>query len=282
MDLMSRFILTPIFLLTFFCTMAQRHPAQPVIEAERSFAASSRETNTRNAFLKYFTDDGLMALNGKLVNAKTFWTNREVTNTLLNWWPTVAEISQDGQLGYTTGPYQFFGDRDVKNLAPLANGYYSTVWQKQTTGEWKILVDLGMQMPLENNLPTTVEPPILTASKAIKPVQSIDDVEKNYVHKLNLRGVSFELVFLAENFRLHRPGQRPLLNVADLKKLTNDKYQFQVVGTGMSISKDMAYAYGNVRRVKEGATEAVELNYLRIWVLIDSQWKIVHDVITGE
>src|SRR5262249_45829368 len=63
----------------------------------------------------------------------------------LNWAPIYGDVSQAGDLGYTTGPYTV-EDRSAEKR-PARHGMYSSVWKKQADGSWKVVLDLGIQVP---------------------------------------------------------------------------------------------------------------------------------------
>jgi len=60
----------------------------------------------------------------------------------LNWHPNRAGVARSGELGYTSGAYQFnFKDASGKTISD--RGKYLMVWKKQARGEWKVLLDMN-------------------------------------------------------------------------------------------------------------------------------------------
>jgi ketosteroid isomerase-like protein len=255
----------------------QRHPAEPVAEAELTFAKMSRETNTVNAFVSYLANDAVMFRQGEPVDGLSLWNKRTPDSTLLNWWPVIADASAAGDLGYTTGPYHFFDKRTDK--VPVGNGYYSTIWQKQKDGRWKIKVDLGVQLAELQDLPTGLSyVPIKQSNK--RTVVLIRDLDNTYNKLLSENGMSFDPSHLAKNYRLHRPLIGPKINLASEVTAAeiDKKFQFQHVGGEGSSSNDLAYTYGKVTRTENDGEH--KANYLRVWKNEDGIWKIVLDVVT--
>lgn len=266
-----------ILLLSLLATGSslQRHPAEAVAEAELAFAKTSRETNTVNAFVSYLADDAIMFRQGQPVDGLSLWNSRSPDSTLLNWWPVIADASAAGDLGYTTGPYQFFNKRTDKS--PAGNGYYSTIWQKQPSGQWKIKVDLGVRLSEIAELPTRLSYVPITKGTGT-PSISIKNLDSDYNRLLNEKSVSFDHSKLAKQFRLHRHIVGPQVNLASSAIDNDKKFQFHHVGGGESESRDLAYTYGNVKRTeKDGVHNA---NYLRVWKNEGNVWKIVLDVVT--
>src|SRR2546426_10798537 len=111
-----------------------------IVEAERAFARGAAAKGTRDAFLEFLADDGIIFQPGP-VNGKQFWQARTPRKGLLSWEPIFADVSLAGDMGYTTGPYEFrpngAGDK------PTAFGQYFTIWKKQTDGSWKVALDRG-------------------------------------------------------------------------------------------------------------------------------------------
>src|SRR5207247_10493376 len=77
-----------------------------IAEAERAFAKAAATKGTRDAFLEFLADDGIIFQPGP-VNAKKFWGERPSRRGLLSWEPIFSDVSRAGDLGYTTGPWEF-------------------------------------------------------------------------------------------------------------------------------------------------------------------------------
>src|ERR1044072_540347 len=105
-----------------------------LVQMEQAFAKAAATKGTRDAFIEFLADDGIIFQPGP-VNGKKFWTERQPRKGLLSWEPVFADVSRAGDLGYTTGPWEFLpnGPEDQ----PAAFGQYFTIWKKQTDGAWK-------------------------------------------------------------------------------------------------------------------------------------------------
>jgi hypothetical protein len=68
------------------------------------------------------------------------------TRNLLAWQPIFARVSIAGDLGYTTGPWEY--KDNIKDEKPSGYGNFVTVWKKQADGSWKFVVDLGISHPM--------------------------------------------------------------------------------------------------------------------------------------
>jgi ketosteroid isomerase-like protein len=60
----------------------------------------------------------------------------------MTWQPEIVEISADGELGFTRGPWRLRGvGEDGKPFE--RGGVFNSVWQRQQDGGWKIVFDAG-------------------------------------------------------------------------------------------------------------------------------------------
>jgi ketosteroid isomerase-like protein len=60
----------------------------------------------------------------------------------LEWRPEMVELSGDGELGYTRGPWVWRGVGADGATAELA-GVFNSVWRRRAGGDWRIVLDAG-------------------------------------------------------------------------------------------------------------------------------------------
>jgi len=109
----------------------------PVVAAERAFAADGYVMGIKKSFLAHMADDAILMTPDPVNARETFLASPDDKPDApkLEWWPTWAGISASGDLGFTTGPYSVGGQR---------RGHYFTVWKKQADGKWKWVFDGGV------------------------------------------------------------------------------------------------------------------------------------------
>src|SRR5207253_9943909 len=118
----------------------------PVVEAEHAFAQHSIDHGMKPAFLAYAAPDGVIVNRQGFVNAIETWSKRDPAPAgLLTWWPIYADVSHAGDLGWTTGPFEY--REKSTDEKPAGTGHYFTIWRKQPDGSWKWVLDLGIQHP---------------------------------------------------------------------------------------------------------------------------------------
>lgn len=111
-----------------------------LVAAEKAFAADASTRGTREAFLAALAPDGVVFAPGP-VNGRRVWEARAANKNRLEWTPEVAEVSASGDLGYTSGPWQFTAAGADK---PSAFGHFFSFWKKQADGKWMLLADHGV------------------------------------------------------------------------------------------------------------------------------------------
>ena len=123
-----------------------RPEMRSLVEAERAFAAASVEKGAREAFTANFADDGI-AFQPHPVVYKEAMKNRPLPANpkafTLDWKPVFGDVSESGDLGYTTGPYSLV---DNSGKQPTRYGFYFSVWKK-VSGQWQVAVDIGIRTP---------------------------------------------------------------------------------------------------------------------------------------
>lgn len=139
-----------------FATPAWADSLSRLMAADRAFSKLSVAKGSNTAFLDFMTDDARIygtgnepPMNGKREATERFARqgsgNGDPAKNKLSWEPDHAEISKDGQLGYTDGHWLFEGE-GAKGEPIRATGHYLTVW-RLTGGRWKVAADMGTTDP---------------------------------------------------------------------------------------------------------------------------------------
>lgn len=134
---MNPLLILPLLLAAPPATEA---PLSSLVRAETAFAALSEREGTRAAFLAVLRADSLLFRPGP-VSGRGAWETRAEDPGLLTWYPAFAEISSDGDWGYTTGPAQYRADRTRPGDAPVYRGRFASVWRREADGTWRLFLD---------------------------------------------------------------------------------------------------------------------------------------------
>lgn len=290
-----KWLLTFAALLSIaFSLPAQRpgikSPLQEMVETEQAFSKASHDRGTRESFMQFIADDGIL-FRPKAILGKQWMIDHPLPpsdkRSLLSWQPVFAAVSAAGDMGYTTGPWEF--KADINDPTPSGYGEFITVWKKQPDGTWKFAVDLGISHPQSAGPLKTWQvkdesqpPSIRTIDySAAKTLLLIRDGEFAWIARQNISAAFSK--YAGPDVRLFREGSFPFIGkpaTVRALKSRSEVAEWQVSGNGMSASGDLAYLYGTYQTRTAGAAKKVigEGNFLRIWQKRKGVWLIVLDV----
>jgi ketosteroid isomerase-like protein len=250
-------------------------------EAERNFAKASVMIGRNAAFAEYFADESVIFTGKWITNGKQFSKEGKPSPIVLKWEPEFMDISDSRDFGISTGPWEVQEYRP--NTAPLFSGYFLTVWKKQSTGEWKVILDGGSTTPMATGpkhkftFPSGADkdipgPPVMNVGQKSKELIE-QDIKFQTEWKKNPSAFSS---LLAPDARIQLSGHLPTTNADTIKSWVNQldrSLTWQPVGAGAATSGDMGFTYGLITTQKN---EAVKGHYVLIWKKRPgSTWHIV-------
>ena len=114
-----------------------------LLAKDAEFSSYSEKNGMKEAFLNYIADKGvLLRPNHKPIEGKdsisTLLNRKKYKDISMTWTPTFADVSASGDMGYTYGTYASKSADGVQN-----KGTYVTIWKKDQTGNWKLVLDSG-------------------------------------------------------------------------------------------------------------------------------------------
>ncbi len=254
--------------------------------AERAFAKMSVEKGVREAFYNNFAEDGIN-FQPHPTNTREAYRKTPAPATLppvtLNWAPIYGDISQAGDMGYTTGPYLFEDHSPAKR--PSRHGMYSSIWKKQADGSWKVLLDLGIQV---SSAVAPLDAPFQAAPIwNVKPRKA--SAEDNLASLLKADRAFFEQSksaasvawqkFLSDDARIHRNQMMPIVSNTELKAWVGKQsaaISGEPIKADVASSGDFGYSYGKYELKAEKMEKGY---YARVWKRdAKGDWRIVFDV----
>ena len=134
-------------ILNLSCTKTGKsRPSGELLKTDRDFSDMSVREGMFRAFLFYMADDGVILRDNSLPSKgiaalRERFDGKSDSSFVLSWDPLFEKISESGELGYTYGIHTTF----VKETGKITKGTYITVWQKQTDGSWKFVLDTGTE-----------------------------------------------------------------------------------------------------------------------------------------
>src|SRR5205085_3436266 len=224
------------------------------------------------------------------VNAIEAWTQTTPAPTgLLTWWPIYADVSRAGDLGYTTGPYEFREKPTDKEAA--GTGHFFTIWLRQPDGTWKFVLDFGIRHAAPTSAETVLRyPPSLQKNSGggkadvVAARNSLLDAERSLSDESSSKGSASALLAHAdEAVRLYRQNNFPVVGREAARKAFEGKAEvvtWKPAKAEVSRSGDLGYAYGTYELKTKASDEkpAEQGNYVRMWKRQGGAWRVVLDV----
>ena len=288
MTLMKRLSIPVVLLLIGAAAQAAGDSrVESLVASERAFAAMSLERGFKPAFLTYLADDGIIFRPGP-VNGREYFEGLPDSDATLAWEPIFADISEGGDLGYTTGPWSLTRTHDGKET--VTYGQYITVWKKLDDDDdtsWHVAIDHGIVHP-QAGVITPVESPAPSPQDPVgveRAATSLESTEAAFDKACRSGGLAAGYKeFLAGGVRLYRDGSPPILGIEKVRETlaaSPGRAEHERLGAATSRSGDLGYTWGTLRITASGSDESKFHNFMRIWKKsTEGDWTIVVDVVT--
>jgi ketosteroid isomerase-like protein len=266
------------------CQQDKLSPAlSSLVAAERAFAQTSVDKGIRASFLEFFAEDGIN-FQPHPTKTRAAFLKRPAPATkppvTLNWEPAYADVSQAGDLGYTTGPYTFTDQSPQKQ--PPSYGFYFSIWKKQADGAWKVVLDCGIDTPDHSNRKFEFKAaPEINRSRQIRKIDleseraSLIVLDRQFLDASRSAGVlNGFLAYLSKDARLHRNGVFPLIGRDAIRTFLSTgtaELTWEPINSDVSRSGDLGYTYGSYEMKSAGTKETEKGYYVRVWKR-DAKW----------
>ena len=274
-------------------------PMQSMVDTERAFAQMSEEQGIRPSFMAFIADDGIL-FRPTAVKGKRWMADHPLPPSdkrpLLSWQPTFADIARVGDMGYTTGPWEY--KADIHDAKPVAWGNFLTVWKKQPDGSWKFAIDLGISNPQPAQAAVPWQPPrIYRQAMAGRLVDVKAETtlllarEREFSSASETRGAqqAFD-AYAADEVRVFRNDKLPFAGksaAAAALPANPFVWTWEPAFADVSKSGDLGYTYGTYELVaKDSRPKAPKMaakvevgNYYRIWKKQGNAWRVVADLL---
>lgn len=265
---------------------------ESMVATELAFAKTAKEQGTRQAFSAFIADDGILFRPGPVKGKEWLAKNPAPVSDKhpwLSWYPAVADIALAGDMGYTTGPWEF--RPDINDAKAVAFGNFLTVWKKQADGSWKFAIDLGISGPQPNEAIAAWQP-TNNSKRETKAAHAELETEQAVLRARDRQFSSVSAVrdpqtafesFASPDVRVFRDEKLPFIGkAAGLTALpaTTSTWTWEPTFADVSHSGDLGYTYGTYRIAsKDTPSKNVESgNYYRIWKKQAGKWLVVADL----
>jgi ketosteroid isomerase-like protein len=260
---------------------------QSLILAERSFARVSADSGMRQAFMNFLAEDAIVFRPEPVKGKERYASSPEVPGMLI-WQPYFADVSRDGKMGYTTGPWEF--RQESKKDSADGYGDYISVWKKQKDDSWKVVVDVGISHPHPGydlrKVVMETEYPAINLSQKVRKIPEIDpavllEIDRSFSNRAEGFGIqkAFQS-YASPNVRLYRDNSFPMVGLEYSLTYLSDftgTYHWTPLSVDMALSADLGYTYGTGEYITERTDSLTvkRFSYLRIWKIDnEGSWKM--------
>jgi hypothetical protein len=259
-----------LFAASFFAVYAkadEQPVAQLVAQTERTFSARCAEIGIRDSFLENFAAEAIHFGPEPRLARPDIEKETSSTKVRLTWEPKIVRVASTGQLAVSTGPYV------LQTGSNKSGGYYLSIWKRQDDGGWKVAADIGVSAPIVKGLvddfqsyqgpPDQGPPPDLLyyEREQFNPAIDLDRIYRSVA--------SPETIFERDN----QPPQTGQPEYAVFLYGQRTK-QTKLSQAGGDISGKLGFTYGTQ------SDETATVGYLRVWVLRQSRWSLMFDVVS--
>jgi len=263
-------------------------PLEAMVATERAFAQRATVVGWKQAFLDYFADDAIAFEGNGTVPAKEGLRAAPdpPKDLQLLWEPRWGDAAASGELGYLTGP--------STNINPARNngapryGNYASIWKRQGDGSYKVIIDVGVNLPAEppfapgfTRAPSTGRYAARDTVAAATRTLTAADAELN---RKAVMGQAFGYKDkLAEGVRFHRFGIMPVVGVAAATAWLRTQPAYTAGESRfaeVAVSRDLGYTWGTYTTAAAGNAQVEKGFYVRAWTRrTDGAWTIALDVV---
>jgi len=257
---------------------------------ERAFNDMSVAAGMSPAFMHYLADDGLL-FRPVPTNGKDIYRENPDVPGVLTWQPRFVEVSQAGDIGYTTGPWKYWREADHSGLPGY--GEYVSIWRKKADGSWELALDGGIRHTpqewdtvLQFQHPTGAggsDPLSPEELQEAKQLLLARDRAYSEVSKTNGKVEAFD-AFMSAPFNFLRGADLPATDREYALRIMEqyvDQLTWEPDSVVVSVSGDLGYTYGIMEHRSAFYEDApVErFAYLHIWRKeVAGDWKVALDM----
>lgn len=262
--------LMAVCLLLSIVSFAQRN-INGLIKAEKSFASFTLAHTIKEGFLNYMDSTGIVFRKGIAVNALKVFREQKAGPGILTWRPSFAATSSSGDMGVTSGPYEF-REKSITDT-PVTKGTFSSIWQINQKGEWKNLLDLGIAY---NSVPAPVshveQVRLKTGEIITFSLENVLIIDHTLNEAIQHRDKEIWQPYLSSESILNMEGHTPYKGPEQINAVLRTfplGIVLQPLSGGMASSRDFAYVYGTI-----SVGDKTD-NYLRVWIFRNGHWQVI-------
>lgn len=274
-------VMKPILLLLFFAVLGTignaQSPAAKVFETEKAFEKAAAEKGVNAAFIEFMAPMGVMFV-PEVRNGREFWKSIPPSPVLLTWNPIWIDVASNGTLAYSIG--NSIRRPKGKDDPNAEYGHYISIWTRQSDGQYRALLDTGINHPKPSSVPNEWKSPADSGVEKNEGRLSAADSAVPFYASLESNAASAYKKYLAEDAILMRSGKEPFIGKKAAMSAINDTDGIIRIPKRKAFVEgpDLAYVYNVYSIVDKAGNEIEGGNFVQVWKLRKGRWLIAADV----
>ena len=271
--------LLSLSLIALFASVGTaQSPASKIFETEKAFEKMAAEKGVKAAFIEFMAAMGVMFVPEQR-NAREFWKSIPPSTSYLTWNPIWIDVASNGMLGYSIG--NSTRRPKGKDDTEMVHGHYISVWTRQLDGEYRALLDAGINHPRPASIPTDWKSPVDVGGDKNEGRLSAADSAVPFYASVEANAVKAYKNYLTDDAIAMRSGKEPMIGKkAALNYIENEKPTIRFSKRKSFIeAPDLAYVYNVYSIVDKEGKETEGGNFVQVWKLRKGKWLIAADVL---
>ncbi|MEO7674459.1 MAG: hypothetical protein ABIU09_10340 [Pyrinomonadaceae bacterium] len=267
-----------LILISCICSSLAQSNSQTVYETERAFEKMVAEKGMNAGFIEFLSPAGIMFM-PDLVNGREAWRARPSSSAALTWNPIWIDVSANGVLAYSIGNSMY--RPKGKDDANIFYGHYISIWMRQGSGEYRAVLDTGINHEKPAAIPTEWKSPATSPGQKTEKNGSAGDYSVLFFSSVEKQGTANAYdSHLAEDAIVMRDGKQPFFGRKQASAyFKKDKSRIVFAKRKSFIeAADLAYLNSTYKLLDKSGVETEAGNFVQVWKFINGKWKITADV----
>lgn len=272
-----KFVIIAALILSFtFSGSAQNSASRQVFDTEKAFEKLVAEKGIKAGFIEFMAPSGIIFRPGP-VNARESFASRPDSPAALTWNPVWIEVSSNGLLAYSIGNSVF--RPKGKDDTNAGFGHYLSIWSRQPNGEYRALLDTGINHDKPAAMPTEWKSPNSDEKNESK-LSAADSTTGFWETVAKVGSVKAYKTYLADDAVLMRSGKQPFFGKKAAMDFIGDQQPRLIFPKRKAFieSADLAYVYDTYSLVDKAGVEIEHGNFVQVWKLRRGKWLIAAEV----
>ncbi|MEO5860037.1 MAG: nuclear transport factor 2 family protein [Pyrinomonadaceae bacterium] len=253
-------------------------PASKIFETEKAFEKMAAEKGVSAAFIEFMAPMGVMFVPEQR-NAREFWKSIPPSTSYLTWNPIWIDVASNGTLGYSIG--NSIRRPKGKDDTEMVYGHYISIWTRQSNGEYRALLDAGINHPKPASVPTEWKSPADSGADKNEGRLSAADSAVPFYATVEANAVKAYKSYLTDDAIMMRSGKEPFIGKkAAVGYIENEKPTIRFSKRKSFVEgPDLAYVNSIYSIVDKAGKEIEGGNFVQVWKLRKRKWLIAAEAL---